>query len=464
MTVDVGDTNESRLRLALSECWTFCNTLEGLSSMSRRHAFKAASRTRLLETAWESCWQLCKDLYTHLEEPSVYVHQTIEQCRAFAKARFEARPDGDETEDSLLRVSFEMNCHLYNIRDRALPLPFIKRTMAFYVTFCHRMMKQRSSWSEGIDSLLCAGWSLAEALWNVQQAPRQGDSDKDELVISAIQACWELSDIFRHGWMLDRPERSTPRATQTGFPAKSKALLAVSGRASSLSNRTYHDASSFHNKEPPPPPETPITIFDDISVSDSPEVNNAPNIMVLGPDNATARATKGQASHHDRWSSNASSLSVYSGSVESSQRGSSTVTAKSAQAYNVQMLRVLIVLAAKKHGFQQSSSYFVQGANGKPSQASLQEFVRTLPRDTFGNSDSQLRVFDHYKALVVADASLRNIGHVLSKRYPVGHVAKAVKWLSQSDGQHWGWMGLLFEHVVGRKVDDPANSTRELDL
>ena len=78
-------------------------------------------------------------------------------------------------------------------------------------------MKQRSGLAEETDSLLRACWSLAEMLFSLRQNKRDEKAADEELLGSAVQACWELCDLFREGWTQVRPDRGTPRPSQTSF-------------------------------------------------------------------------------------------------------------------------------------------------------------------------------------------------------------------------------------------------------
>ena len=132
------------LKTALSECWTLCNTLAGLSSVHIERMFNFHGTGEVQEQAWRSCWRLCQKLYESRDEDhSSQVRPTLELCRDFCQALFEARHRGDEVTDSILRVSFELNNHLYNASDHNLPPVFRERTLDFYITLCHRLMKQR---------------------------------------------------------------------------------------------------------------------------------------------------------------------------------------------------------------------------------------------------------------------------------------------------------------------------------
>ena len=108
------------LKIALSECWTLCNTLAGLSYVHRERIFNFnGGEGDTQQQAWKSCWRLCQKLYeTRDEDFDKQVRPTLDLCREFCQALFEVRLRGDELADSVLRVSFELNNHLYNTHDR----------------------------------------------------------------------------------------------------------------------------------------------------------------------------------------------------------------------------------------------------------------------------------------------------------------------------------------------------------
>jgi len=367
--VDV-EAQVARLRTALSEMWTLCNTLAGMSSSHRLRTFQFAGKQEVQEQAWHSCWRLCQNLYESRDEDHAsMVIPTLELCRDFCQSLFEARQKGDEASDSVLRVSFELNNHLYNNHDRGVPEAFNERTLDFYITLCHRLMKQRTSLPQETDALLRACWSLAEMLFNLRQSSREGRTPDEELLGSAIQACWDLCDLFREGWTQIRPDRGTPRPSQTTFAAnsfasKSQGSLNSSSSISdarsnsSASNRQYHDAQAI-------PPETPTTIFDDsASAASSPDEISVPNILVLGPANSSSSSNSirgggvGGGTHHERWSSNASVLSGYSDSA-SSQRTSSTATApknNSESDTHLTRLRYLLLKAGMHTGYTRNNT------------------------------------------------------------------------------------------------------------
>ena len=431
------------LKTALSECWTLCNTLASLSSIHRHQLFSTSSRTGIQEHAWRSCWRLCQQLYESRDLPSSQVQPTLELCRDFCSALFDSRQRGDETTDSVLRVSFELNNHLYNIHDRDLPLAFRERTLEFYITLCHRLMKQRTSLPQETDALLRACWSLAEMLFNLRQSNHEGKGPDENLLGSAVQACWELGDLFREGWSQVRSERGTPRPSQTTFPGRTRnAVTQSEGRSSSLSSRTYHDARSI-----PGPPETPITIFDDTTTASSPDSVNVPNILVLGPTTSSGNVVN-RGTHHDRWSSNASTLSDYS-ETASSQSTSSTATAGSDELHLLR-LRSLILKAALNTGYSRTLGQ------------TLQSYISSMPPNAFGTLPWQGQVLDYYKKLVSADPSLRAAAQEPVRTLTAKDAAKAVRWLGRNE--QWVWMRDLFRLVFGFGIEEAGMRSDTLQV
>lgn len=432
------------LRTALSECWTLCNTLASLSSNHRLRTFKFAGKQEQQEQAWQSCWRLCQKLYESRDEDHApQVIPTLELCRDFCQSLFEARQRGHETSDSVLRVSFELNNHLYNTHDRTLPDAFNERTLDFYVTLCHRLMKQRTSLPHETDALLRACWSLAEMLFNLRQSTREGRSADEEQLGSAVQACWELCDLFREGWTQIRPDRGTPRPSQTTFPTHSSSASTRSTERSnsSLSNRQYVDASAA------PIPETPTTIFDDATTAaSSPDDSNVPNILVLGPANvtqvvggATMRGgNPGGDTHLERWSSNASVLSGYSESA-SSQRSSSTATPGPDENHLVR-LRYLLLKAAMNTGYSRSSGQ------------QLPAYALGMAKTAFGGAPWQVKIFNYFQKLVTNDKSMINAHAFPSRRIAAADMAKSVKWLGRNE--QWAWMRDMYRLVFGFGIDE----------
>ena len=101
-----------QLKAALSECWTLCNTLANLSLLHRERLFNfgAPNGEPNQEQAWKACWKLCQNLYETRDDNFIsYVRPTLDLCRDFCQALFEVRVRDNETADSVLRVSFELN-------------------------------------------------------------------------------------------------------------------------------------------------------------------------------------------------------------------------------------------------------------------------------------------------------------------------------------------------------------------
>lgn len=423
------------LHSALDECWTLCNSLAKLSQHHRQRMFHfSGGRAEVQEHAWRTCWRLCQKLYESREEhPSAQIKPILELCRDFCQALFDVRQRGDEAADSVLRVSFELNNHLYNAHDRALPETFRERTMDFYLTLCHRLMKQRTSLPEETDSLLHACWSLAEMLFSLRQNSRDGKPADEELLGSAIQACWELCDLFREGWTQVRPERGTPRPTQQTFSVGSgrvtRGNVAYSERSGRSSvNDSYHSAigSRMHT---PQVPETPTTIFDDREEFSPADEPNVPNILVLGPEAGLTRT-------HDRWSSASSNLSTYS---DASHHTSSTATA-GREDQNLTRLKCLIIKAAINTGYNR--------------QTSLPDFVRALPSNSFGTIPWQMSLFESYRNLILKDPTLRTVHNTPARRLTALEIGRSVQWMARSE--QFKWLRELFRFVFGNYPEDAS--------
>ncbi|KAK7962282.1 uncharacterized protein PG986_003107 [Apiospora aurea] len=407
------DMDIRSLKTALAECWTLCNTLATLSTHHRERVFITSGTPDDHERAWKCCWKLCQRLYDNRDEDdtSFNVRVNLDLCRDFCQALFDVRQRKDETADSVLRVSFELNNHLYSAQDnRNLPEAFRERTLDFYITLCHRLMKQRNELAEETDSLLRACWSLAEMLFSIRQNKRDGKVPDEELLGSAVQACWELCDIFREGWTQIRPDRDKPR-------------------------------------KPPPVPETPVTEFEDtpISPDQSPQV---PNIMVFGTDNSRSGG---------RWSSSASNLSGYS---QGSQRTSSTATtATTAEDVNISRLKTLILKAAMNVGFSRD-----EGAKGHNGAASLQAFVKSLPTGSFGSLPTHTTLLQNYKNLVAADSSFRQASTLPSKgkRVTANDMAKSIAWMTHRSAQY-SFLRELFKLVYGFQMDEAETRKNKED-
>ena len=422
------------LKLALSECWTLCNTLAGLSYIHRDRIFNFAGKGNVQEQAWKSCWKLCQKLYeTRDEDDSSQVRPTLDLCRDFCQSLFEVRQRENDVADSVLRVSFELNNHLYNTHDRTLPEAFRERTLDFYITLCHRLMKQRTRLAEETDSLLRACWSLAEMLFSLRQNKRDGKPANEELLGSAVQACWELCDLFREGWTQVRPDRGTPRPSQTTFTqafqqAKQSELAAAAAQAEAEAEAAIYDFGRLN-------PETPTTVFEDTQQL-SPDEAPVPNILVLGPEHTHARLPCAAP----KWSSSSSTLSGYSQSSENTTSSTSTIITPSEDPH-LTCLKLLIVKAALNSGFQRTPP------NPK---FTLSSFVKTLPSNSFGTQPWQFHLLENYKKLVASDPAFRNAGP--SRRASADAVARSVRWMVGS-GQYV-WLNDLFRLVFGFHVEE----------
>ncbi|KAI1852104.1 hypothetical protein JX265_005941 [Neoarthrinium moseri] len=455
VTPSGGEDMEIRsLKTALGECWTLCNTLATLSTHHRERVFNTSGTPDAHEKAWKACWKLCQRLYDNRDEDDQYfnVKMNLDLCRDFCQSLFDVRTKKDEIADSVLRVSFELNNHLYSAQDnRNLPEAFRERTLDFYITLCHRLMKQRNELAEETDSLLRACWSLAEMLFSLRQNKREGKGPDEELLGSAVQACWELCDIFREGWTQIRPDRGTPRPSQTNFFTYQRDQVDQDGRASRASNRSKRESlknmSQEKTKKPPPVPETPVTEFEDTPVSPESHSPQAPNIMVFGTE-----SNKG-----GRWSSSASNLSGYS---QSSQRTSSTATtATSAEDINITRIKTLILKAAMNVGFSRDDV-----SSGHGGTASLQSFVKSLPTGSFGSLPTHATLLQSYKNLIVADSSFRHSSSLPSrgKRVLATDMAKSVTWMTHRSSQY-GFLRELFKLVFGFQMEE-ADTRKNISI
>ena len=427
-------------------------TLANLSSITRGRTSGGFKQADVQEQAWRSCWTLCKSLYeSHDDDSASQVRPTLDLCRDFCQALFEVRVRENEVADSVLRVSFELNNHLYNTHDRNLPEAFRERTLDFYITLCHRLMKQSTSLPPQTDSMLRACWALAEMLFSLRQNKREGKKIDEELLGSAVQACWDLCDIFREGWKQIRPERGTPRPSQTTFTQVYQAV-----KQSTVSPANDNGV-----------PETPTTIFEE-TVTGSPDEAPEPNILVFGkgegPQHQQGKKTPsphkrinsppenapfGINPHpNSRWSSTSSTDSA--ASQHSAASSTSTVTSLSRSSTagpgsvieedpNLILLKMLFIRAAQTHGhFDRASSI------------NLQTSVKSLSPTAFGSQAWQVSLLESYKKVVVGDATFRDVGR--PARASATDVAKAVNQMVRSG--HYTWLVDLFRLVVGFSTEE----------
>jgi len=452
-TVHNSEQEVDALKSALNECWTLCNTLASLSSIHRERIFSYSGTGDAHEKAWKCCWKLCQKLYDSRDEDhEFHVRPTLDLCRDFCQALFDVRQRKDEIADSVLRVSFELNNHLFNTHDRNLPEAFRERTLDFYITLCHRLMKQRNELAEETDALLRACWSLAEMLFSLRQNKREGKTADEELLGSAVQACWELCDLFREGWTQVRPERGTPRPHQQTFAQINESKTSRSSQTSraSMSSHTKSGTLASLPENPEHPdhartrylPETPTTEFEDTPISPEDNSPNIPNILVLG--------TEGSRASNARWSSASSSLSNFS---QGSAKSTSTVTTTAApEDINLTRLKVLILKAAMNVGFSRTTP--TSTAPNKSDPPALQSFVKSLPTGSFGSLPAHATLLTAYRNLVLSDPTFRSANSLPSvgKKASATDVAKSVGWMMRS-GQYT-FLKDLFRLVFGFHLEE----------
>ena len=287
-------------------------------------------------------------------------------------------------------------------------------------------------------------------LFSLRQNKRDGLAADEDLLGSAVQACWELCDIFREGCTSVRPDRNTPRATQTSFFGHQSE---PSGRESRASNRSSlskrdHKTLEERTRRVQPVPETPVTEFEDTPLSPESESPSAPNIMVLG--------TVSDGSRGGRWSSNASSLSSYS---HSSAKTSSTATTATAEDGNVTRVKMLVLKAAMIVGFDRDAA-----PDGKPGMVALQSFVKKLPLGSFGSLSSQTSLLQNYKNLILSDSMLpRNSTlPVRGRRASATEVSKAVLYMMHRSSQY-SFLKDLYRLVFNFTLDE-AESRKNFSI
>ncbi|PHH67014.1 hypothetical protein CDD81_4409 [Ophiocordyceps australis] len=424
------------LQTALHEAWHLCNTLFDLSSQSRGRLFGSSSTPTSHERAWTRCWELCRQLYTNQshDAASLNVQTNLDLCRDFCQALFDVRKRRDEAADSVLRLSFDLNNHLYSTQGSgSLPEPFRERTLDFYVALCHRLMKQPNQLSDEADQLLQACWGLIKALFGLRQSRRDGRRVDDELLGTAVDACLELGDIFRFGWMQMRSSRRTARF----FGHESDQPPGPSRQSSRASRPVKMDATGAASRLRAAVPETPVTEFEDTALSPESHSPRVPNIMVLGTNAASASAAPA------RWSSNASSMSARS---HTSNRSSSTATTSTAtEDPSVALSRILVVRAAMNLGFDRDQA----------DTAALHDFVHALPPGCFGPLPDHASLLQQYKSSLLVDAFLpRN--HALpsrGKRAAAPDVARSVQAMSSSSPRY-SYLYHLFQFVFHFSPDE----------
>ncbi|KAM0667511.1 hypothetical protein ACQRIU_003376 [Beauveria bassiana] len=455
-----GQHNEiERLNLLFNTAWTCCLEFGSYNTRRRKRDLNSSSVSDTHVYAWQTCWKLCERLKNDesSEKDSLNVRDGLNLCRKFCQALFELRPRKDEVFDSMLRVIFELNNHLYSGQDnRNLPEEFRERTLDFYVTICHRLMKQRTTLQDDSDRILKACWSLTEVLFSIRQNRRDGNPADENLLVAAIEATYNLNDLFREGLSASRSERSTPRPSQTNFSYPSPEHTGRESRSSNHSSRSKRDTSSkgssYQEERPRKPskvPETPVTEFEDTPISPESRSPQMPNIMVLGPSSDGGRGS--------RWPSSASNLSSYS---HNSNRTSSTATTTTAtEDLNVTRAKVLVLRAAVQLGFNKEAIVDV-----KPGNTALQKFVSELQPGAFGSLATHATLLQQYKESILTDGFVPRSSFVLSsrtKRVSVQDLAKSVQIMISTSQSRYGYLRELFKFVCSFPLEE-ADSRRNL--
>ncbi|RWA06087.1 hypothetical protein EKO27_g9017 [Xylaria grammica] len=412
------DSEIQSLQSALKECWVLCNTLASLSTHHRERVFSTSGTPDGHEKAWKCCWKLCQSLYDNRDEiDSFNVKVDLDLCRDFCQALFDVRMRPDGMSDSILRVSFELNNHLYSAQDnRNLPEAFQERTLDFYITLCHRLMKQPSA--------------------------KRRETGKNRTRNYLPQLCKLAGNSVTYsakgGLKSAQTEARRGPASLTFFSFNREAE--ADGRASRQSNRSKRDSQKGTEKhrKPLPVPETPVTEFEDTPLSPESQSPQAPNILVLGTD----------SNRGGRWPSSASNLSSYS---QSSQRTSSTATtATTTEDVNLMRIKALVLKTAMNVGFSRDGA-----SDGHGNPVSLQAFVRNLPPGSFGSLPSHATLLQNYKNLVVADSSFRQPSSLppRGKRVSAMDMAKSVAFMTNRSSQY-GFLRDLFKIVYGFHIEE----------
>jgi hypothetical protein len=494
----INDAEIDSLEEALADCWTLCKRLAKMSSGNRQRMFNFSNAADTQDKAWKSCWTLCQALYDGRDkDPASQVKDILNLCRDFCTALFEARDRRDAVKDSILRVSFELNNHLFNTRNPELPDAFTERTLDFYVTLCHRLIKDRSALPDDTDHLLSACWNLAECFFTFRDRQLDKRQVDEETLSSTVQACWDLSDMFRERWSLLRPERGTPRPPQQqrNFQTTSYQQQVPSYTSANSYQATNSYTQAMYSSQPHSrpdsslsvdrasrllgpqdlygrslPPETPTTIMDERDDRYSPNEPPPPNLLVFGGE-ANSR-------NSSRWPSSASNTSGYSDTSGSQHTAGSARTAKG----SVKAMSVASGRGSAVQGGGQASPKSVassrNGGNGQDPTAShitaikalvlraalnkgfqrtnitpiaLQTFVRGLSATTmFGGEPWQRQLFEQYRRLILADPFMQDTLPT-NRRFSALEISYAVRWISKND--HYGWLQSLFDTVFGFTPD-----------
>ena len=153
------------LNVALHACWKLCCTSME-STLENSIGFAEPRRQR--EQARRECWRFCQQLYGLRDSRDPYLlRPMIKQCRDFCQALLDTKPDN---EGWPLRVSFELNNHLFETRISSPPEPFDERLLGSYTELCRRLMQPVSDSKADFDANLWNCWCLVEVLLNMRQS------------------------------------------------------------------------------------------------------------------------------------------------------------------------------------------------------------------------------------------------------------------------------------------------------
>lgn len=337
-------------------------------------------------------------------------------------------------------------------------------------------------------------------LFSLRQSKRENRKPDEELLGSAVQACWELCDLFREGWTQIRPERGTPRPSQ-GMTTTFTQAFHQAKKAGYIDDQGNLKLT----------PETPTTIFEDTATI-SPEEAPVPNIVVMQSEqllavpqsatsttsappalprpNTTQRMSRvGPPPRGNRWNSINAIVSEDEGqtngakrtngvepisAISQSSRASSTHMSIASSQHTIRtpsedpsltLLKALFVRAAVQsdRGFSPDPR---TAAGRDTTYTSLPSFARSLPDTAFGTQVWQRNLLDNYKKAIAQDSSFRNLGTTAAAiglgidpekgRDDIAGILRGM--VSNTYG--WGWLRDLFRYGYGSTIEDVINKTK----
>lgn len=394
-----------------------------------------------------------------------HIVSLLEMFRDLCQALYEGRQRSDEATDSVVRVLWDLQSHLFNTHDKKFGAAFQERTLDFYVALCHRLIKQQASSPLDTGVLLRACWSLVASFNDLRQVRVGGHPDYEDHLNSAVHACLDLVNVLNKGWTQADSERSTPRVNQMVFAQPHALFLGRSTPPPPLTRPTSAVRSQIVEYDDilaSLPPETPTTIFDDNPMDALDEQHTTPNILVLGLKNSP------DPSNH-RWSS--SSMSNYTESSHVTSPTATTNTAAAAKTINrssdIAAISTLLFKAAMHAGFQPHSSPPSKTHSTKTEATTLQQknqalvaFARNLPNNAFGSQPWQTGLVEKYRAVVQAWPTLaRNLGggesdYTLIMPRAVDDTAHVARVVQKVVGiEQYAWLGEFFKIIYGKALE-----------